>query len=108
MTLPLWDLAEVLLERRRVKFGGNDDGHLRGEEALHTLVVKMEEVVEAENAAAAKIAVETVEAVDLPCMSSTSSGLTKRGLDGQEGSDGGLSLRSPSSSAILSWGGGVI
>ena len=27
--LPLWDLAEVLLERRRVEFGGNDDDNLR-------------------------------------------------------------------------------
>ena len=28
--LPLWDLVEVLLERRRVEFGGNNDDHLRG------------------------------------------------------------------------------
>ena len=28
--LPLLELAEVLLEIRRVEFGGNDDGHLRG------------------------------------------------------------------------------
>ena len=28
--LPLWELAEVLLERRRVEFGGNDDDHPRG------------------------------------------------------------------------------
>ena len=28
--LPLWELSEVLLERRRVEFGGNDDDHLRG------------------------------------------------------------------------------
>ena len=42
-------------------------------------------MVEAENAASAKIAVETVEAVDLPCLSSTAPGLIKRGIDGQEG-----------------------
>ena len=28
--LPLWDLEDILIERRRVKFGGNDDDHLRG------------------------------------------------------------------------------
>ena len=28
--LHLWYLAEVLLKRRRVEFGGNDDSHLRG------------------------------------------------------------------------------
>ena len=28
--LPLWELADVLLERRRVEFSGNDDDHLRG------------------------------------------------------------------------------
>ena len=28
--LPLWDLAEVLLKRRRVDFCGNDDNHPRG------------------------------------------------------------------------------
>ena len=28
--LPLWDLEEVLLERRRVELGGNDGDHLRG------------------------------------------------------------------------------
>ena len=28
--LPLWELAEVLLERRRVEFGGNGDDHLKG------------------------------------------------------------------------------
>ena len=82
--LPLWDLAEVLPERRRVEFSGNDDDHLRGEEALRASVIKVEEVVEAENAAAAKIAAETVEAVDLPCLSSTTPWLFKRGIDGQE------------------------
>ena len=50
-----------------MEFGGNYDEHLRGEEALRASVVKMDEVVEAENAAIAKIAAETVEAVDLPC-----------------------------------------
>ena len=39
---------------------------------------------DAENAAAAKIAAETVEAVDLPCLSSTTLGLIERGIDGQE------------------------
>ena len=28
--LPLWDLSEVLLESRRVEFGGNNNDHLRG------------------------------------------------------------------------------
>ena len=28
--LPLWELAEVLLDRRWVEFGGNDDDHPRG------------------------------------------------------------------------------
>ena len=28
--LLLWDLAELLLYRRRVEFNGNDDEHLRG------------------------------------------------------------------------------
>ena len=27
--LPLWDLAEVLIERRRVDFNGNDDKYLK-------------------------------------------------------------------------------
>ena len=67
-----------------MEFGGNDDGHLRGEEALRASVVKVDEVVEAENAAAAKIAAETVETVDLPCLSSTTRGHIKRGIDGQE------------------------
>ena len=40
--------------------------------------------MEAENAAAAKIAAETVEAVDLPCLSITTPGLIKRGIDDQE------------------------
>ena len=44
----------------------------------------MKEVVEAENAADAKIAADTVEAVDIPCLSSTTLGLIKRGIDGQE------------------------
>ena len=82
--LPLWDLAEVLLERRRVYFGGNDDNHLRGEDALRVSVVKVEEVVEVENAAGDKIAAEAVEAVDLPCLSCTTPGPIKRGIDGQE------------------------
>ena len=41
-------------------------------------------MVEAGNAAAANIAVETVEAVDIPCLSSTTPGIIKRGIDGQE------------------------
>ena len=45
---PLWDLAEVLLKRRRVEFGGSEDGHIRGEEALQASVVKVGEVVETE------------------------------------------------------------
>ena len=65
-----------------MEFGGNDDGHLRGDEALWALIVKVEEVVETENAA--KIAAETVEEVDLPFMSSTTPGLIRRGIDGQE------------------------
>ena len=28
--LNLWDLAEVILERRRVEFSGHDDEHIRG------------------------------------------------------------------------------
>ena len=40
--------------------------------------------MEDENAAAAKIAAETVKAVDLPFMYSTTPGLIKRGIDGQE------------------------
>ena len=52
--LPLWELVEVLLERRIVEFGDNDDDHHRRGEALRASVVKVEEVVEAENAATAK------------------------------------------------------
>ena len=40
--------------------------------------------MEAENYAAAKISAETVVAVDLPCLSSMTPGLIKRGIDGQE------------------------
>ena len=43
--LPLWELSDVLLDRRRVQFGGNDDDRLIGEEELWTLVVKVYEVV---------------------------------------------------------------
>ena len=75
----------MLIERRRGELGSNDDENLRGEEALQVLVVNVEEVMEAENSATAKIAVETVEAVGLPCLSSTTTGLIKRGIDGQEG-----------------------
>ena len=75
--LPLWDLEEVLLKMRRVDLGVNDDDHLRGEEVLRELIVNVEEVAEAENAAAAKIAEETVDAVDIPCLYSTMSGLIK-------------------------------
>ena len=81
---PFWDLEEVLLERMRVEFSGNDDNHLRGEEALRASIVKVEEVVEAGNAAAAKIAADTVESVDLHFLSSTMPGLSKRGIDDQE------------------------
>ena len=52
--LPLWDLVDVLIKSRRVEFGGNDDGNLRGEEALWALDINVEEVVEAENSAADK------------------------------------------------------
>ena len=48
------------------------------------LVVKVEEVVEAENNAAVKIAAETVDTVDLTCISRTTPGLILRGIDGQE------------------------
>ena len=41
-------------------------------------------MLEAENAAAAKIAAETVEAVNLPCMPITTPQLIKRVIDGQE------------------------
>ena len=41
-------------------------------------------ILEAENAAAAKIAVETMEAAYLPCLYSTSPGLILRGIGGQE------------------------
>ena len=48
-------------------------------------VVKVEEVVEAENSAVAKIAAETVVVVDIPFfLSRTTPGLVKRGIDGQE------------------------
>ena len=40
--------------------------------------------MEAENSAAAKIAAETVEEVDIPCLSRTTPRLTKRGIDDQE------------------------
>ena len=55
-----------------------------GEEALQASVVKVEEVVEAEKSAADKFSLETVEAVDIPCMYSTTPGLIKRGIDRQE------------------------
>ena len=54
------------------------------EETLWALVVNVEEVVEAGNAVAAKIAAETVEAVDLTCLSTTTTGIIKRGIYGQE------------------------
>ena len=82
--LPLWELTKVLLERRRVEFGVNDNNHLRGEEALRASFVMLEEVVEAGKVAAAKIDAETVEAVDLPCLSRTMPGIIKIGVDGQE------------------------
>ena len=37
----LWELTEVLLYRRRVDFGGNDDNHIEGEGALWLSVVKV-------------------------------------------------------------------
>ena len=54
------------------------------EEALRSLVGKVEDLVEAENAAAAKIAAETVDAVDLICLYSMTPALIKRRIDGQE------------------------
>ena len=51
---------------------------------MRASVVKVEEVVEAENSASDKIAVETVEAMDLPCMYTTTPGIIKRRIDGQE------------------------
>ena len=48
------------------------------------LVVKVEEVVEAENVATTKIAADTVKAVDFPYLYSTMPRLMKRGIDGQE------------------------
>ena len=47
--LPLWKLEKVLLKRRILESGGDDDDHIRGEEALRASVVEVEEVVEAEN-----------------------------------------------------------
>ena len=66
-----------------MEFCGNDDVRLRGEEALRKSVVKVEEMVEAINAVAAKIDVDTAESVDIPCISSTTSGLIKRLIDVQ-------------------------
>ena len=43
--LHLWDLSEVLIKRRRVELGGNDDDHIGGEEELLASVVNVEEVV---------------------------------------------------------------
>ena len=82
--LPLCELSEVLLRRRRVKFSGNDDNRLRGEEALRESAIKVEEVAEAENSAAAKIVAEPVEAVDLSCLSCTTPGIIKIGVYVQE------------------------
>ena len=47
--LPLWELAEVLLKKKSVEFGGNDDDHLR-RRRHYGRRFKVEEVVEAENA----------------------------------------------------------
>ena len=41
-------------------------------------------MLEAENAAASKVAAETVEAVDLTCLSRTTTGVILRGIYGQE------------------------
>ena len=74
----------MLLDRSGVEFGVNDDKHIRGEEALRKSVVKVDEVVDSENAAAAKIAAETVEAIDLPCVYSTNPGIIKIAIDGKD------------------------
>ena len=50
-------------------------------------VVKVEEVVEAENAAAANITANNLEAVDITCLSRKTPGLIQRGIDGQEHTD---------------------
>ena len=41
--LTLWGLVEDILEMRRVEFGGNDDNHIRLEEALWAPVFNVEE-----------------------------------------------------------------
>ena len=71
---------EVLLERWRMESGGNGDDHLRMEEELKALVVNVEEVVEAENTAADKIATETLGVVYHPCLFSTTTWLIKKEL----------------------------
>ena len=67
----------MLLNRRRLYFVNNYDDHLMGEEALRTSVVKLQEVVEDENASVAKIAGVAVESVDIPCLPITMPGLVK-------------------------------
>ena len=64
-----------LREGRGRGFGGHSHGRR---------MVLWDLMLEAENAAAAKISANTVEAVDLPCLSSTTPGIIPRGIDGQE------------------------
>ena len=47
-------------------------------------LVKVEEVMEYENAATAMISAYTADAVYFPCLSKTTPWLIKRGIDGQE------------------------
>ena len=67
-----------------MEFGGNDDNHIRGEEALRASVVKVWEVVGAENADTDMITADTMEAMDIPFLSGTTPMLIKRGVDGQD------------------------
>ena len=85
--LYLWDMSEVPLESRRVEFGSNDNEIIRGEDSLRVSLFKVEEVVEAENAAAANITANNLEAVDITCLSRKTPGLIQRGIDGQEHTD---------------------
>ena len=48
------------------------------------LAVNVGKVVDAENATAANISADTVEEVNLPCLSITTPGLIKRGIYSQE------------------------
>ena len=62
-------------EVREQGFGGDPHGRW---------MVLWELILEAENATTTKIASETLDAVDLPCLSSTMPGLILRGTNGQE------------------------